>query len=136
MKSIFRNSVIMLFIALLFSSCQNGSTKSPEGTIKLLFQYTKNGDMTKVKELISSGYLDNYDENRLRKLFIDSNTKDIELEVVENQNQRALVRIKLNTSAGILTGNEPVKLLFKDGGWKIDYSGMSWPRSLSIENYY
>lgn len=126
----------MCLIAVFISSCQDGTTKTPEGTIKLLFQYTKNGEMSKIKELISSGYLDDFDEGRLRALFLKSNTKDVELEVIENENQRALVRIRLITSDRILTGNKPVILVFKDGGWKIDYSGSWWPDSLTLNNYH
>lgn len=125
----------MFFLILSFSSCDKTSTKSPEGTVKLLFEYTQKGEMTKIKELISSGYLDNYDMEKLRALFIQTNTNDIDLEVIENSNQKALVRIKLKTQGSELTCIEPLQLIYQDGGWKIDYSGWKWPNALTIRYY-
>lgn len=125
---------VVLF-GLFLTGCSDTSTKTPDGTIQLLFKNVKAGEMTAVKTLISSGYLDNFDANKLRNLFGSNDVTGIQAEVLKEKNQRATVLITLVTKSGNRRGNRPVALVFQDGGWKIDYSGMSWPSSLTSANY-
>jgi len=127
--------IIAALLGLMLSGCTGTSTKTPDGTIQLLFKNVKSGEMTAVKSLISSGYLDNYDANKLRNLFGSDDVTGTQTEVLEEKNQRAKVLITLITKTGNRRGNRPVELVFQDGGWKIDYSGMSWPSSLTTSNY-
>ena len=126
-------------ISIIFQGMESESSslnKTPDGAIKLLFKNVKAGQMGAVKStLISSGYLDNFDAERLRTLFASENIMDIETKLLNEKNQRAEVLIILVTKSGKRSGKKPVELVFQDGGWKINYSGMSWPSSLTPSNY-
>ena len=127
--------LVIAALGLMLIGCTSTSNKTPDGTIQLLFKNVKAGEMTAVKSLISSGYLDNYDANNLRSLFGSDDVTGIQTEVLEEKNQGAKVLITLVTKTGNRRGNRPVELVFQDGGWKIDYSGMSWPSALKSSNY-
>ena len=109
--------------------------KTPDGAIQLLFKHVKEGQMSAVKTLISSGYLDNFDANKLRNLFVNDEITGIETNILKEKNQHANVLITIVTKSGKRRGKKPVSLVFQDGGWKINYSGMSWPSSLTSSNY-
>ena len=133
-----KNSMLLLgamLFGLFLVGCSGTSAKTPEGAVQLLFKNLKAGKISAVKSQISSGYLDSSDANNLRDCFGPDDVTGIQTEVLEEKNHRASVLITLVTKSGNKKGKKPLILVFQDGSWKIDYSGVSWPRALHSWNY-
>jgi hypothetical protein len=110
--------------------------KTPEGAIKLLFKKVQEGEMSTIKNTLMAGkYLDPGDQGKLRALFSSENVVDVETKVIKEKNQQAEVLVTLVTKNGKKQGKSPIQLVFQDGGWKINYSGMAWPSFLDMSNY-
>lgn len=113
----------------------DSSSSSPEGSLRKVFQLTKEGNMSEIKQFISSGYLDNYDANHLRDIFGAQDVSDIEVQNLGQDNQRAVVKITIIRGGGKFGSDEVLPLVWQDGLWKIDYSGVSWPKALRASKY-
>ena len=137
-----KTGLLFVFLCgLSVTGCGGTPTGTPDGTIHLLFEQVRTGEITAMNKLLSSGVVGEYGSKQLGTIFgVESGITHIETEVLEEENLRAKVFITLfrKTSDGEIlraAGRRPVDLVFRDGGWKIDVEPSDWPKGLSISNY-
>lgn len=120
---------ICVLACVVLAGCGSDSSSGPQATVKAFLDEVNKGDIQAGKLYFSgeySGGYDEYDSNNLEKLFPPGSIKNVSFSNVKVIGERATLTVTIQRNIG----NNYVanlSMVKKQGQWKIDYDGMTWP---------
>lgn len=118
-----------LIASMSFGGCGGGSRSGPEATVKAFLDEINKGDIQAGKLYFSgeySGGYDKYDEKKLTALFPHGSITNATFSNVKVMGDRATLTVTIQRKTGSDYASN-LSMVKKQGQWKIDYDGTTWP---------
>lgn len=127
MKTVIPSIYLLLFFVALITGC--GGSSSPEGSVKAFLDEVNKGNTESAKEYFSGEYkggYDNHDKNKLERIFPPGSIRAVTFANVNAVGETATLNVTIERSTGV-PYSTTLKMVRKDGEWKIQYDGWHWP---------